>query len=128
MNGRVQRVVVEGSASSYTEIKAGVPQGSILGPLMFLIYINHIVNDLGCNIRLFADDTSLYVIVNDQASASDLVDSDLQTINNWAQNWLVTFNPQKSEELIISRKTVFFKDHTVAKITWKYNVLKNTNI
>ena len=115
LNDRVQRVVVEGSASSYTEIKAGVPQGSILGPLMFLIYINDIVNDLGCNIRLFADDTSLYVIVDDPASASDLVDSDLQTIHNWAQNWLVTFNPQKSEELIISRKTVFV-DHTVAKM------------
>ena len=87
LNDRVQRVVVEESASSYTEIKAGVPQGSILGPQMFLIYINDIVNDLGCNVRLFADDTSLYVIVDDPASASDLVDSDLQTIYNWAQNW-----------------------------------------
>ena len=58
---------------------------------IFLIYINDIVNYLGCNIRLFADDTSLYVIVDDEpASASDLVDSDLQTIHNWAQNWLVT--------------------------------------
>ena len=94
LNDRVQRVVVEGSASSYTEIKAGVPQGSILGPLMFLIYINDIVNDLSCILRLFADDTSLYVIVDDQVSASDLVDSDLQTIHNWAQNWLVTFNSQ----------------------------------
>ena len=115
LNDRVQMVVVEGTASSYFEIKAGVPQGSILGPLMFLIYINDIVNDLGCNIRLVAEDTSLYVIVDDPASVSDLVDSDLQTIHNWAQNWLVTFNPQKSEELIISRKAVFV-DHTVAKM------------
>ena len=114
LNDRVQMVLVEGSASSYTEIKAGVPQGSILGPLMFLIY--DIVNDLGCNIRLFADDMSLYMKVDDPASVSDLVDSDLQTIHNWAQNWLVTFNPQKSEELIISRKAVFV-DHTVAKMS-----------
>ena len=107
LNDRVQRVVVEGSASSYTEIKAGVPQGSILGPLMFLIYINDIVNDLGCNIHLFADDTSLYVIVDDPASASDLVDSDLQTIHNWAQNWLVTFNPQKKRRVDNFKKNSF---------------------
>ena len=65
--GRKQRVVLPGAASSWKlmkHIKAGVPQGSILGPLLFLIYINDIVEDIhSCN-RLFADDTSLYFIVD----------------------------------------------------------------
>ena len=55
---RKQRVVIPGTTSDSVYIQAGVPQGSILGPLLFLLYINDIVNDIGANIRLFADDTS----------------------------------------------------------------------
>ena len=64
LNDRKQRVVFPGSASSWAFIKAGVPQRSILGPLVFLIYINDIVDDIDSCIRLFADDTSLYIIVD----------------------------------------------------------------
>ena len=60
---RKQRVILPGVASDWTYILAGVPQGSILGPILFLIYINDIVAEIGSNIRLFADDTSLYIIV-----------------------------------------------------------------
>ena len=60
LNNRKQRVVLPGTSSSWKPIKAGVPQGSILGPLLFLIYINDIVEDIHCSIRLFADDTSLF--------------------------------------------------------------------
>ena len=102
---RQQRVVLEGSYSDYIYIKAGVPQGSILGPLLFLIFINDIVNDIGSNIKLFADDTSLYIIVEDPVMAANLMDIDLDRIHSWADSWLVNFNPHKTEELIISRKT-----------------------
>ncbi|KAK3096455.1 hypothetical protein FSP39_000336 [Pinctada imbricata] len=104
--GRTQRVVIDGSSSSYLEIKAGVPQGSILGPLLFVIYINDIVENIGSHIRLFADDTSLYIIVDDPEVAAGLMDSDLHKIHEWAKQWLVTFNPQKSEELVISKKSI----------------------
>ena len=57
---RKQRVVLPGAVSEWEYIQAGVPQGSILGSLLFLLYINDIVNDIGSNIRLFVDDTSLY--------------------------------------------------------------------
>ena len=60
LSGRRQRVVINGESSDWSPIRAGVPQGSILGPLLFLIYINDIVKDIGSAIRLFADDTSLY--------------------------------------------------------------------
>ena len=104
LDSRIQRVAVEGSLSDILNINAGVPQGSILGPLLFLIYINDIVDEIGSCIRLFADDTSLYMIVEDPVSAADLMNNDLSKIHNWAQQWLVKFNPNKTEELIISRK------------------------
>ena len=62
---RKQRVVIPGACSELVAITAGVPQDSILGPLLFLIYINDIVEDIHSHIRLFADDTSLHLIVNE---------------------------------------------------------------
>ena len=70
------------------------------------MYINDIVNDINSNIRLFADDTSLYLIVEDPETAADLMNSDLEKIHQWAQSWLVNFNPNKTEQMIISRKAV----------------------
>ena len=99
-----QRVVLPGAASNWLFIKAGVPQGSILGPLLFLLYINDIVEDIQSTVRLFADDTSLYVIVDDPPTAADQLNSDLAKINSWAKKWLVTFNPSKSESVVFSRK------------------------
>ena len=104
LNNRTQRVALEGSYSQYKILNAGVPQGSILGPLLFLIYINDIVEEIGSNIRLFADDTSLYLIVDDPDTTADLMNADLDKIHSWSQSWLVTFNPNKTEELIKSRK------------------------
>ena len=85
-------------------ILAGVPQGSILGPLLFLLYINDIVNDIGANIRLFADDTSLFIVVNNPMTAAVYLNSDLNVISQWAASWLVLFNPTKTESLIFTRK------------------------
>ena len=101
---RKQRVVLPGAASSWKNIKAGVPQGSILGPLLFLIYINDIVEDIHSCIRLFADDTSLYIIVDNPLQAADTLNADLAKIHSWASKWLVSFNPSKSESIIFSRK------------------------
>ncbi len=75
-----------------------------LGPLLFLIYINDIVKEINSKIRLFADDTSLYIIVEDPFTSAISLNADLDTIHQWSQNWLATFNPSKTETIIISRK------------------------
>ena len=104
LNNRKQRVVLPGDFSHWANLKAGVPQGSILGPLLFLIYINDIVRNINSSIRLFADDTSLYIIVENPIQAATILNSDLSQIYTWASNWLVTFNPSKTESLLFSRK------------------------
>ena len=106
LSNRRQRVVLPGVHSNWNYIKAGVPQGSILGPLLFLLYINDIVNDIGSHIRLFADDTSLYIVVENPDEAAELLNADLDKITTWAEQWLVTFNPPKTESMLISRKIV----------------------
>ena len=84
---------------------AGVPQGSILGPLLFLIFINDIVKCIGASIRLFAKNTSLYSIIDLPDQAARILNTDLKTISDWANSWLVTFNASKTLSIIFSRKS-----------------------
>ena len=95
-----QRVVLSGVKSAWNYIDAGVPQG----PLLFLLYINGIVTEIRPKIRLFADDTSLYIIVENPDAAAEILNTDLNKISKWAKSWLVKFDPNKNEYLIISRK------------------------
>ena len=86
LSDRQQKVVSEGFSSTLQGIKAVVPQGSVLGPFLFLVYINDIVNDINNDIRLFADDTSLFVVVeNDHTAAATSLTDDLNVISNWAK-------------------------------------------
>ena len=85
LTDRKQRVVLPGVNSSWTSVKAGVSQGSILGPLLFLLYINDIVVDINSSIKLYADDTSLYIIVDDPIQAAEQLNLDLAKIHRWAE-------------------------------------------
>ena len=78
ISGRFQRVILNGQTSLWRPVLAGVPQGSILGPLLFLIYINdYLPNELKSNAKLFADDTSLYTIVKDKNESANILNNDL---------------------------------------------------
>ena len=84
LSNRKQRVVLNGQNSSWTNVHAGVPQGSILGPLLFLIYIDHLANDLSSNVKLFADDASLFSEIHDASAFARDLDDDLKKTNKWA--------------------------------------------
>ena len=96
--GREQRVVINGSNSNWLPVRAGVPQGSILRSLLFINFINDIVNEINAEIKLFADDTSLYLIVDNPNDTAFLLSQDLNQIQRWSEKWLVKFNPNKTEK------------------------------
>ena len=104
---RKQRVILNGQYSTWTNVKAGVPQGSILGPLLFLICINDFPEDLFANPKLFADDVSLFsVIRNKQLSAQNL-NIDLNKINHWTFQWKMNFNPDRSKLISSENRFIF---------------------
>ena len=92
LSGRFQRVILHGQHSSWKPILAGVPQSSILGPIFFLIYINDLPNELKSNVKLLADDTSLFTIVKDINQSANILSNDLLLISRWAFNWKMLFN------------------------------------
>ena len=102
-----------------------MPQGSILGPLLFLIYINDLPDNLELFAKLFADDTSLFSTVRDPAKCAKVLNDDLLKVSNWAFKWKMIFNPditKQAQEVIFSRKSkktdhpaVYFNDAPVEK-------------
>ena len=102
ISNRKQQVFIEDSVSISQPIKAGVPQGSVLGPLLFLIYINDIANIFQSSARLFADDTSLLFSSHSCLDIQNVLNNDLKMLNDWAKRWLVTFNSDKTKVIFIS--------------------------
>ena len=102
-------MVLDGKSSQKYPINVGVPQGSILGPTLFLLYINDLSDDVICDIAVYADDTTLYSKC-DRASdlwqqlelASEL-ESDLQDTVDWVKKWLVDFNAGKTQLVSFDR-------------------------
>ena len=80
-------MVLNGCSAEYSTIESGVPQGSILGPLLFLIYINDLEKNIKSNVKFFADDTMLFSIVNDPVISANDLNHDLNVINQWAYHY-----------------------------------------
>ena len=106
LNNRKQRVPLNGEISPRIHVEAWAPQGSILGPLLFLIYIKDLSENLASRSKLFADDTSPFSVVKELTGSSAInLNSDLA--NNWANQWIITFNldPRKQAQKLIVAKT-----------------------
>ncbi len=144
LSSRRQKVVVNGQSSNWRPISAGVPQGSVLGPLLFLLYINDLAFEVKyCNIRFFADDTCLFIEVDNRDGTAAKLNEDLEKINRWSQKWLVKFSPEKTKSLIISNKNDRFSNpaimfnntlvsevtcHTYLGLKFSYNLRWNAHI
>ena len=106
--------MINGFYSDYAKIESGVPQGSVLGPLLFLVYINDLEKNIKSNVKFFADDTMLYSVVKDPDQTAADLNHDLGVINQWAHQWKLEFNPdpskQAKEVLFSCKKSSFHPD------------------
>ena len=103
LSGRSQRVVVKGVLSDSLPVWSGVPQGSVLGPVLFLIYINDLLDDIQSSGKLFADDSKIFrkiLSIRDK----NILQRDLVKLQEWSSKWLLEFNAKKCEIMHFGRK------------------------
>ena len=94
LEGRTQKVVVEGASSDPSPVKSGVPQGSVLGPLLFLLFINDLAEHTSSTVRLFADDCVMYKPVK-TIQDCEVLQKDLDQLHQWEKRWQLRFNARK---------------------------------
>ena len=103
LTDRQQAVVVDGATSGFVPVESGVPQGSVLGPCLFLFYINDIPSGLSSTVRLFADDTACHKTITKAADQAAL-QRDLDKLADWEKTWLMSFHPDKCQALHFGKK------------------------
>ena len=120
--GRTQTVVLDGESSNEVPVTSGVPQGSVLGPLLFLLYINDLPENIQSQVRLFADDTAIYLTVC-KIQDGQVLQSDLDTLQQWQRTWDMEFNPSKSQVLHIT----WAKKHIETNYSMHGQILESVN-
>ena len=102
ISNRNQSVFVNGALSKPRTLKAGVPRGSVLGPFLFIVYVNEVADKLNCITRLFADDTSLGDFSKEKQLVEKSLNENLASLSSWAKEWLINYNPEKTEAMMFS--------------------------
>ena len=97
LTNRQQRVVLRGHYSSWTAVVSGVPQGTVLGPILFLIYINDIMRNVESQSKLFADDMKVYRALRNVHEDTQILQDDLNALEQWSTDWQLCFNTTKCE-------------------------------
>ena len=98
LSNRFQKVVLNGQTSEWEKINAGVPHGSILGSLFFLIHINDLTDGNTSIAKLFADDTSLFSVVQNKNNSASQLNNDLNKVSDWTYTWKMSFHPDRSKQ------------------------------
>ena len=112
LNNRKQRVVVDGSFSSFADVESGVPQGTVLGPLIFLVHINDLPSCVNSKVRLFADDCLLYREIKNNQDQIDM-QRDLDALMDWGSTWGMKLNAKKCNIMQVSRSRKPLQHFTV---------------
>ena len=112
---RTTRVGVRGYFSDWFQVLSGVPQGSVLGPLLFLLFVNELPSWIANKMRLFADDTKVWAYIRTTENSQSL-QKDLDSLTTWSNEWLLHFNPDKCKIM-----------HTGYKFDTKYYMSDNTS-
>jgi len=94
LEGRLMRAGIRGSFSDWTEVLSGVPQGSVLGPLLFLLFVNDLPDWIKNSIRMFADDVKIWNVIRTDAGNHSLQE-DLNSLARWSSKWLLKLNSSK---------------------------------
>ena len=134
LSNRTQSVVLDGSSSYTADVISGVPQGSVLGPCLFLYFINDLPTALTSKVRLFADDTLVYLSVQSEEDERCL-QVDLDRIADWGNRWMMEFNPTKCQVLRVARsRQVVNHQYSLcgkkldflflSQISWDYNLFR----
>ena len=126
LHARSLKVIINGQESTVGYFNAGVPQGSILGPTLFLVFINDLANAVTSQVNMFADDTTISAIVpttKDRGKVTECLNNDLKSIGRWANDWIVNFNAKKTQLLNISRKS----EQDVSNVCFLNETLKSTD-
>ena len=106
LSGCKQRVVIDGVASEWTLVKVGVPQGSILGPLLFVLFINHLADVVEFSkTNLYADDTAIYLDDNDPAVLGSRIKHNLNKVGGWIRENGLKMNASKTQLMVLTRKS-----------------------
>ena len=100
--GRTQRVIVNGEYSEAASVSSGIPQGSVLGPILFLIFINDLPEILQSIVKLFADDTKLYRTIVDKNDET-ILQNDIDQIAAWSERWQIPFNVNNCKVLKVGK-------------------------
>jgi len=103
LTSRTMRVGVKGSFSEWIEVLSGVPQGSVLGPLLFLLFVNELPDWIVNSMRMFADDTKLWAEIRSESDNNSL-QKDLDELSSWSRKWLFKFNPLKCKIMRIGHR------------------------
>ena len=117
LTGRRQRVVLRNGVSKWSSVASGVPQGSIVGPVLFLLYVNDIPHTVSSSIKLFADDAKLYGKACNESDCRN-IQSDLNKLSAWSRDWLLCFNAKKCTVLRIKQCITF--DYTLNGVPLSY--------
>jgi len=121
LTGRTMKVLINGSFSDLKEVLSGVPQGSVLGPLLFLLFVNDLPDWIISSMIMFADDTKLWRIIK-TINDSQILQRDLDALMNWSNKYLLKFNPQKCKLMCIGQSGSAHREYYLQEGTGKYKL------